>query len=80
VRVRRPGAGQFTIMNSRDEAAKDADVIYCDSWMSYGIAADERQERFNALMPYQVNRPSPLPRYKPDAHLSPAPHEAHARL
>jgi ornithine carbamoyltransferase len=55
-------------------------VIYCDSWMSYGIAADERQERFNALMPYQVNRPSPLPRYKPDAHLSPAPHEAHARL
>ncbi len=32
------------------------DIVYCDSWMSYGIAPAERAERLKALMPYQVWR------------------------
>jgi len=49
------GGGKFKICNSRDEAVKDADIVYCDSWMSYGIAAAERQERFKALSPFQID-------------------------
>merc|ERR1740130_98533 len=47
--------GSFKITNSREEAVKDADIVYCDSWMSYGIAAAERQERFKALSPFQID-------------------------
>ena len=36
------------------EAAKDADVIYTDSWMSYGIPAEKEEERKKVFMPYQV--------------------------
>ena len=37
------------------EGAKDADVIYADSWMSYGIPKEEEEKRVKDLMPYQVN-------------------------
>jgi len=47
--------GSFKIGNNRDEAVKGVDVVYCDSWMSYGIPNDERIERFKALMPYQID-------------------------
>jgi len=36
------------------EAAKDTDVIYTDSWMSYGIPQEQEEERKKAFMPYQV--------------------------
>jgi len=36
------------------EAARDADVIYTDSWMSYGIPPEQEEERKKAFMPYQV--------------------------
>lgn len=36
------------------EAAKEADVIYTDSWMSYGIPQEQEQKRKKAFMPYQV--------------------------
>jgi ornithine carbamoyltransferase len=36
------------------EAARDADVIYTDSWMSYGIPVEQEEERKKAFMPYQV--------------------------
>jgi len=36
------------------EAAKDADVVYTDSWMSYHIDPAEMDERVNRFMPYQV--------------------------
>ncbi|KAL0233429.1 hypothetical protein PCE1_001944 [Barthelona sp. PCE] len=37
------------------EAFVNADVIYADSWFSYGIPMEEKQIRVDALMPYQVN-------------------------
>ena len=30
-------------------AFKDADIVYCDSWMSYTIPAAERHERFKVF-------------------------------
>lgn len=36
------------------KAVKDADVVYTDSWMSYHIPDDEREERFADLTPFQV--------------------------
>jgi len=42
------------IINDAIEAAKGADVIYTDSWMSYGIPTQQEEERKKAFMPYQV--------------------------
>ena len=36
------------------EAAKDADIIYTDSWMSYGIPKELEEERKKAFGPFQV--------------------------
>ncbi|KKM50121.1 hypothetical protein LCGC14_1556290 [marine sediment metagenome] len=36
------------------EAAKDSDVLYTDSWMSYGIPAEKEEERKKAFMSFQV--------------------------
>lgn len=36
------------------EAAKDSDVIYTDSWMSYGIPQEQEVERKKAFMSFQV--------------------------
>lgn len=38
-----------------EEAAKDADVVYTDSWMSYHIPPEKKEERKKLYMPYQVN-------------------------
>ena len=38
-----------------DQAVKDADIIYTDSWMSYNIAEKEKAKRIKALQGYQVN-------------------------
>merc|ERR1711948_116416 len=37
------------------EAVKGADVIYCDSWMSYGIPKEEEDKRKAMFMPFQVD-------------------------
>jgi ornithine carbamoyltransferase len=42
------------VMSDAKEAAKGRDVIYTDSWMSYGIAQDKLEERKKLFMPYQV--------------------------
>jgi len=42
------------VVNDAMEAAQDADVVYTDSWMSYGIPQDQEEERKTAFMPYQV--------------------------
>ncbi|MFX1550297.1 MAG: ornithine carbamoyltransferase [Promethearchaeota archaeon] len=48
------------------EAARDSDVIYTDSWMSYGIPQEQEEERKNAFMPFQVTS-SVMKAAKPDA-------------
>lgn len=42
------------VVHDAIEAAKNADVIYTDSWMSYGIPQEEEADRKIAFMPYQV--------------------------
>ncbi|MFX1601677.1 MAG: ornithine carbamoyltransferase [Promethearchaeota archaeon] len=42
------------VVHDAIEAASDADVIYTDSWMSYGIPQDQEEERKKAFIPYQV--------------------------
>merc|ERR1711920_827147 len=37
------------------EAIAGVDVIYCDSWMSYGIPKEEEEERKKMFMPFQVD-------------------------
>jgi ornithine carbamoyltransferase len=47
---------QVRVVHDAMEAAKDADVLYADSWMSYGIPKEEEEERVRTFMPYQVNQ------------------------
>ncbi len=42
------------VVHDAIDAAKESDVIYTDSWMSYGIPQDQEEERKKAFMPYQV--------------------------
>jgi ornithine carbamoyltransferase len=36
------------------EAVAGADIVYTDSWMSYGVSGDAKAARFAELMPFQV--------------------------
>jgi len=42
------------VIHEASEGAKEADIIYTDSWMSYGIPQEQEEKRKKALMPYQV--------------------------
>jgi len=56
--VRTLQAGAPTVVKqfpTAQEAVKGVDVIYCDSWMSYGIPKDEEEARKAMFMPYQVD-------------------------
>jgi len=54
------------VFHDAAEAAKDADVVYTDSWMSYHIPPDEEEARVKAFKPYQVNA-ALMAHAKPDA-------------
>eukprot|EP01116_Phalansterium_solitarium_P016205 TRINITY_DN3710_c0_g1_i1.p1 TRINITY_DN3710_c0_g1~~TRINITY_DN3710_c0_g1_i1.p1 ORF type:complete len:317 (-),score=125.73 TRINITY_DN3710_c0_g1_i1:689-1639(-) len=43
------------VVNDVLEAARDSDVIYTDTWMSYGIKPDQEAERKRVLSPFQVD-------------------------
>ncbi len=45
------------VVHEAIEAARNADVIYTDSWMSYGIPQEQEEERKKVFMPYQVTLP-----------------------
>jgi ornithine carbamoyltransferase len=42
------------IIHNALDAAEGADIVYTDSWMSYGIPKEQEDERKKAFMPYQV--------------------------
>ncbi|CAH0371467.1 unnamed protein product [Pelagomonas calceolata] len=46
--------GTVTVLKTAEEAVAGADIVYADSWMSYGIKGAERDRRMKALMPFQV--------------------------
>jgi len=43
------------VCKTAQEAASGVDVIYADSWMSYGIPKEEEEARKTLFMPFQVN-------------------------
>jgi len=47
--------GSLRVTHDAREAAREADVLYTDSWMSYHIPKEKEPERIRALIPYQVN-------------------------
>jgi len=54
-KIARATGSQIRVLHNAAEAAKDCDVIYTDSWMSYHITKDREAERKSILLPYQVN-------------------------
>jgi ornithine carbamoyltransferase len=46
---------KIEVLHNAQEAAKDADVIYTDSWMSYHIPEEKKEERIEIFKPFQVN-------------------------
>ncbi|MDY0386799.1 MAG: ornithine carbamoyltransferase [Methanolobus sp.] len=54
VELARELGGNITITSDPNEAAKDADIIYADVWVSMGDE-DERKKRLADLAPYQIN-------------------------
>ncbi len=45
---------EVKVVHDTIEAARDSDVIYTDSWMSYGIPQEQEEKRKKAFMHYQV--------------------------
>lgn len=64
--ARKISDGKVVVTNDPLEAVNDADVIYADSWMSYHIPPEEKEERKKIYMPYQVNAEL-MKHAKPDA-------------
>ena len=56
---------KITITNSPEEAIKDADAVYADTWISMG-QEDEKEEKVKIFMPYQINKEL-FSKAKPDA-------------
>ena len=48
--------GSVTLSENADEAAKDADVLYTDVWVSMGEPEEVWEERIRELRPYQINK------------------------
>ncbi len=53
-RLAKKTATQIKILSNAKEAAKHADVIYTDTWMSYHVPESQKREREKILRPYQV--------------------------
>lgn len=61
----RSGA-KIQVVHEAAEAAANADVVYTDSWMSYHVPENEREQRVAIFTPYQVNT-ALMQHAKPDA-------------
>ncbi len=55
-KIAKRNKAQITITSSPAKAAKGADIIYTDTWMSYHIPEKEKTRRVKDLKPYQVNK------------------------
>ena len=53
-RAKKEASGKITLTDDLDSAAKNADIIYTDTWISMGMEK-EKVERMADLLPYQVN-------------------------
>jgi ornithine carbamoyltransferase len=58
--------GSVTVTEDPEFAARGADALYTDVWLSMGDADSEKEARQRALMPYQVSQRS-MELAKPDA-------------
>ncbi len=56
----------INVIHDASKAARDSDVLYTDSWMSYGIPVDKEEERRKIFAPFQVNSQI-MEAAKPDA-------------
>jgi len=45
----------INIVHDAYNAARDSDIVYTDSWMSYGIPVEKEEERRKIFTPFQVN-------------------------
>ncbi|NVM19472.1 MAG: ornithine carbamoyltransferase [Candidatus Lokiarchaeota archaeon] len=45
----------INVIHDALNAARDSDIIYTDSWMSYGIPREKEEERRKIFTPFQVN-------------------------
>ncbi len=76
-KLAKESGARLKFTESTDEAAKDADIIYTDVWVSMGEPVEVWKERINALAPYQVNAEL-MKKAKPTAifmHCLPAYHD-----
>jgi ornithine carbamoyltransferase len=55
-RILRSVEGHYKLTQDPVEAAKDADVIYTDTWMSLHIDEGQRDKRFAVMEPYTVTQ------------------------
>jgi len=49
-------SSEIKLFNDASQAAKDADVVYTDSWMSYHIPDSQKNKRTKIFKPFQVNK------------------------
>ena len=45
----------INVLHDAYNAARDSDIVYTDSWMSYGIPFEKEEERRKIFTPFQVN-------------------------
>lgn len=53
-RLQASTGSMIRLCDTAAEAITGVDVVYCDSWMSYGIPKDEEELRKALFMPFQV--------------------------
>src|SRR3989338_1399374 len=46
---------KIEIFNNARKAVKGADIIYTDTWMSYHVPKEQKEERIKIFTPFQVN-------------------------
>lgn len=76
-RIAAQTGGSITLTEDVETAAKDADVIYTDVWVSMGEPDEVWETRIKELLPYQVNK-AVMDQAKPTAifmHCLPAFHD-----